>query len=863
MKLFTRCPRVRELQRFLDSDVNQRRAEKISRHVNECLYCQAELDHLTSDIPAFFADLAYESSKQTSLLNLMQRMQSESSPFSQDETRVVGFPLITDPNSDFSGQTVGQYELRELIGSGGSGVVYRAYDPKLDRDVAIKMLRSRMIDEQAIKRMDREAKSVASISHPNIMNVYGFEQAEPDDPSQSPYLVTEYVDGFSLAKMISAGGALDAKWSAEIVRQIAGGLAAAHDQLIIHRDIKPSNILINAQTEVPKIADFGLAIDEDLNSRLTVEGMIAGTPAYMSPEQITNPTSIDRRADIYGLGVVMYECLTGEVPFRGVARATMERILHEPPQDPTVLNSSVHRDLSSICLKAISKNPQRRYQTAEDMADDLTRWLDGKPTIARPISFLEKTGIWARENKLATCLSLLALVLTCALFAGLIQSNQLLSQRAQALKRKSDALLKTVRDVVDKVSDQLEYNELVAPDAVQKSALTISIDGLHAAAESSENNETRLLEAEFQLRLGTVNYRIAEFDDAIKSLTRCVLLVDEIKENSSDTGPNSDNSKKSLSLLRGRANVWRAMAMMKKGMDQRAIESLDSELTTSKSLLTRSQDELLYLDELGIGCVTLGKHLPDFRKAESYLLMTLELAKKMMAIVEEHPSAAIDSEELFYPEFAADKLKSLALMELADRKNRFKHADASKYDFLLYQHRANVAPYDNSLENVDKQLSDDEGSNRSAITAIEYWDYALEMISQNDLTREANLEEIALCYEMIGSLMYQELDFARAKNAFQNAIKFRQRLQKLHPQDSEVFQTLIDARLHLAGVLQSLETNDFETELKEIENEVARWQDENEPASRSKESKRWHARAIFAIDNLANDKNPVPGNEAF
>ena len=307
-----------------------------------------------------------------------------------------------------AGRVLGQYRVLEEIGRGGMGVVLRAYDELLGRMVALKVLRWQESDPKARARLVHEAQAVAKLRHDNVVTLH----AVVNPPDDAPYLVMEHVEGGTLAALIKSEGRLDPKRAAAIVAEVADGLETAHAAGLIHRDIKPSNILVDAGSGRAKITDFGLARSTEHNG-LTQESTVAGTPTHMSPEQARGGKDLDCRCDIYSLGVTLYEALTGTVPFHGAPHMVFQQVLSEEPLALRRLNDNVPRDLETICLKAMAKEPTRRYQMACELAEDLRRYRRGEPILARPVGRLERSVSWCRRRPLVAAL-LLALTLAIA-----------------------------------------------------------------------------------------------------------------------------------------------------------------------------------------------------------------------------------------------------------------------------------------------------------------------------------------------------------------------------------------------------------------------------------------------------------------
>ncbi len=327
------------------------------------------------------------------------------------------------------------YEVEALLGRGGMGLVYKARHLRLNRFVALKMLiTGAYAGPHERARFQREAEAVASLRHAHIVQVH-----DVGDHEGWPYFTMELHEGGSLAQAL-AGTPQSAPKSAALVATLAEAMQVAHRGGIVHRDLKPANILLTAEG-TPKVADFGLARHFDGEPALTLSSARIGTPSYMAPEQfIGKAGTIGPAADMYALGVLLYEMLTGRPPFRGETASETERqVLNDEPVAPSRLNPKVPRDLETICLKCLSKEPQRRYASAAALADDLKRYGEGRPIEARPVGWGERSWRWCRRNPTAAALVATALALGgLAIGGGLWLVQQRAERRAEAARRDED-----------------------------------------------------------------------------------------------------------------------------------------------------------------------------------------------------------------------------------------------------------------------------------------------------------------------------------------------------------------------------------------------------------------------------------------
>jgi tetratricopeptide (TPR) repeat protein/tRNA A-37 threonylcarbamoyl transferase component Bud32 len=371
-----------------------------------------------------------------------------SSPLSAMSGNWVLGPL---PNTrDGGGVQIPGYEILGELGRGGMGVVYKARQTQLGRLVALKMIRDAAhagASERA--RFRTEAEAVARLQHPNIVQIY-----EVGEHGGCPFFSLEYLEGGSLSRQLARQGPLAARPAAELVERLARALHEAHLRGIIHRDLKPANVLL-ALDGTPKIADFGLAKKLDDASAQTQTGDVVGTPSYMPPEQAGGRArEVSPLADVYALGAILYEVLTSRPPFRAESGVqTVLQVLHDEPLPPSRLQPTVPRDLETIVLKCLEKDPAKRYPSAAELADDLHRFLANEPIRARPVGTVERLVKWARRRPTLAALvgvSTVALVTLVSLGAW---SNVRLRERAEEAQRERERAERTSRLARQAVDD--------------------------------------------------------------------------------------------------------------------------------------------------------------------------------------------------------------------------------------------------------------------------------------------------------------------------------------------------------------------------------------------------------------------------
>jgi tetratricopeptide (TPR) repeat protein len=456
-----RCPTRDELDRLLADTISGSASEGLRAHVRECAACQDRLEALSDDaeLHAWLEHHIDDSGAKTERwLNAVKVALRESASDAAARTTLdaehiaARCAFLDPPRREGDLGTLDGYPVRAELGRGGMGIVLLGFDETLARPVALKVLRPELADDKARERFVREARAAALVKHDHVVGIYGISSAGSD----VAYCVLEYLAGPNLAERIRVEKRLAPIDAARVAAQVADGLAAAHAAGLVHRDIKPSNILFDPATGRAKIADFGLARAVESAAALTQDGVLTGTPAYMSPEQARGSTAIGPLSDVYSLGATLYEMLTGEPPFRGEIHRVIQQVIEDEPHPPRAFSAAVSRDLETICLKCLAKEPHRRYPSAQALHADLQRFLAGDPIVARPIPPWVRWARWARRRPAVASLAAISTLAVCALIVG----SLFYSVRLHAANRRAEANFQKALAAVNRMLIQVGASEL-------------------------------------------------------------------------------------------------------------------------------------------------------------------------------------------------------------------------------------------------------------------------------------------------------------------------------------------------------------------------------------------------------------------
>jgi tetratricopeptide (TPR) repeat protein/tRNA A-37 threonylcarbamoyl transferase component Bud32 len=447
-------------------------------------------------------------------------------------------------------QEFGDYVLLEVLGSGGMGRVYRARHQHLKRDVALKQIsRDPLASEAELRRFRNEAEAAASLEHPNVVPIH-----EVGEHRGRHYLTMRLMEGGSLAEVVvsrqlsvvssqssvvgsqlSLGSEQGIRWAAQFVATVARAIHHAHQRGILHRDLKPSNILLDS-AGTAHVTDFGLARRIGEESTLTASDVIVGTPSYMAPEQAAGHSKeITTGTDVYGLGAILYALLTAQAPFRGdSALETLEQVRSSAPESPRRFNPCIDRDLATICLKCLEKEPGQRYPSAVALAEDLGRWLEGKPIVARPVGPVVKGWRWARRNRVVAGLVVSVAALLTAWIAGLVVSRATIArQNAEIIRQRdrADARLQLAHIALEMITAVAEV-QLPEEPRTEKARRKILEDAAQyykeLAKDDSGDPAARYRVGTALLRRGKIQALLVDTESALKSLREARVIFEAL-----------------------------------------------------------------------------------------------------------------------------------------------------------------------------------------------------------------------------------------------------------------------------------------------------------------------------------------------
>jgi serine/threonine-protein kinase len=575
----------------------------------------------------------------------------------------AGAPGGAEPPGIAGSVTVPGYEIESVLDHGGMGVVYRARHLALKRTVALKMvLGGGHAAPQELARFRLEAEAVARLQHPNIVQIH-----EVGEAGGLPYFALEFVEGGNLAAKLK-GEPLPARESARLVAALARAVQLAHSRNVVHRDLKPANVLLAADG-TPKITDFGLSRQLDTDSGATRAGQVIGTPAYMAPEQASGRShEAGPAADVYALGTILYECLSGRPPFQGkTVIETLDQVRTQEPVPPSRLQPRVPLDLETICLKCLRKEPEKRYASAAELAEDLARYERGEPIAARPVGSTERFVRWCRRNPGWTAMwggiaALLLLAAGGSLYAAITinAAKQQADENARVAKKNEERAKKNEErarefansasqayaTLVGEVQDKMRNKP--ALQSLKQQILLPAVKGLQALIARMDDNKDgfnlRNL-AEAHRNMGDLYRELGKIDQAYKQYQE----AHRILETSASANPNDEEVRVQL------VKSWLAlgnMSLYAKGDAARARADYKRGLSIANALADHprsAQPSMLDRKKLvAYVCYKLGDIADDPAEARAYYTQSLTRREEWRKAQPESVDAIVDVADCYH-----------------------------------------------------------------------------------------------------------------------------------------------------------------------------------------------------------------------
>jgi tRNA A-37 threonylcarbamoyl transferase component Bud32/tetratricopeptide (TPR) repeat protein len=845
------CPDPGNLEALLDGTIPGESAGDLRAHLTGCARCQRLLEGMTAfdDLrqlrgaaPGVPLDVTVEE-RVARLLADIGTWPENGAGDDRARRAAASRGVLGPPERPADLGTLGNYHIEAELGVGGMGIVYRAYDPALRRLVALKLLRPERLDDRSRQRLVREAQLAARLRHDHLVTVY----AVVDQPDGLPYLVMEYLAGPSLAELIQAARALEARQAALIVCQVADALDAAHRAGLVHRDVKPANIVLDTTTGRAKLMDFGLARAVDEKSDLTREGILAGTPTFMSPEQIKGSAALDARSDIYSLGATFYEALTGEPPFAGTPHMILRQVLLDEPRPLRRLNDAVPRDLETICLKALAKEPALRYPTAGALADDLRRWTNGEPIHARPAGPAERLWRWSRRNPRVAALGATVALLLVALATGstvaalriareqvrtrrqrsaAIEQRNRADRNAQAARAHFTLALDTLNTLIFNVQKQL--GERSATQDLERRILETARAGLEQVANSPEANpDTSLSLVVARMRLGDVLLALGRTDEAMRAFDGARARAAELM--SADP--------KAIEPRRALANVLDRLGdvAQRAGEAARAGQTYRDAIALRKAVLKDRPDDGGLARELATTHANLGYvHMRGAFDAAS-ARVEFESARRLLEPLLDRGSQSdrIASRRALRHVYGRLGEADVALCDGAAARRRCESSVALASELAAAEpdnpvQRRELAAALDRLGNAELRLADyspaaEHYNESQAIRAA--------LAAANPDSAEAR-RDLAVGHQRLGDLERCRLDYSAARDHYERALEIIERLARNDPGS---IQKRTDSAL------------------------CCGWLSENaERAGDYAEAARWADRALAVFRDLAREQRPSP-----
>jgi tetratricopeptide (TPR) repeat protein/tRNA A-37 threonylcarbamoyl transferase component Bud32 len=773
---------------------------------------------------------------------------------------------VGSPRDLLRGTTVryfGDYEIHEELGRGGMGVVYKARQVSLNRPVALKMIRAGVLAEAAeLQRFQNEAEAVALLDHPGIVPVH--EIGEHDGQR---YFSMKLVEGGNLAEKVGSFKE-NPRGAASLVAETAEAVHHAHMRGILHRDLKPANILIDAEDH-PHVTDFGLAKRVEGNVEMTQSGAILGTPAYMSPEQASGRRgSITTATDVHGLGAILYALLTGKAPFSGDSVIdTIDAVRNRPPEPPNKLNARVPRDLETICLKCLEKDPRRRYASAHQLAEDLSNWLHSRPITARRVRTAERAWLWCKRRPAVAALTaavvLAAVTGTAAVIAVQTKANNVLENKNRDLRSANHALdqqraraedrelqaIDAVRKFRDAIANEPELKKTPVLDGLRKRLLSEPLAFFRALRDQFHaDRDTR---AESLVRLAAASHDLGVLDDEIGNKQDALIAYQEslaVRQKLVDANPTDTNylaelarshnniaallgatGKPAEAFQAGRAAIeirqklvdanptdtgfQRDLAascnnlgalLRAAGKPGEALESVRSGLAIQQTLADANPTVTEFQRQLARSHNNIGVLLRDSGSAVEALQAYKSALAVQRKLAESHPTVAEFQNEL------AGMQVNMAVL-LSETQKPAEALEACKAALIIHRRVASDNPTVTAFQRDLATAHNNTGallrSTGKPVEALEAYESALAIrkkLADNNPTVTVFQDEVAASHRNIGGLLSETGKPAAALDAYERALKIGQKLTDAFPNVPEFQINVAQSHDEIGTVLRTM-----------------------------------------------------------
>lgn len=766
------CPIPSQIQEFIEKGSF---AKEFTTHIETCEHCvglvvqlceQAEgCDRMQFALADKFAESLLQVDQQfLSRIAMSYPQDGLAAASYREETIHDSIPSLDTirfpgPPSDIGLLgTIDSLHVISKIGSGGFGEVYLAFDEKFSREVALKVLRTSVSEASYLARFKREAQSAGSIRHENVVMHLGM--LEPMSNFPHACLILEYVQGGSLKELMKAEQLFEVDQAVQWIIQAAHGLAAVHGKGVIHRDVKPGNLLMGEGGKI-KLSDFGLARETRLEGDVSVS--VAGTPPYMSPEQIQTPDRLSFETDIYSLGVVFYELLTGSRPFRGNNVALCRQIIHDEPTPLRQLNPQVPSDIETICLRALQKEPSRRFETANDFADDLQRWLDGRPIASRPTGRVEKAYMWARRSPELASLFLLMFATAALSLGAAIWISQLRTSEAKAMLAAEQNALEATKQ------RDISLDAMLAADQNAKEAMkqrNISLDTM------------KMMVTDLGGRIGTNEALIALYPK----------VTEQLEEMNSGAAATPETQRTLAISSLQTAHIYLAFPLVNQ---KETLEKAKKHFQRSEMLLkSLPGDHRHELSKVYDGLGSYAYRVGDLVAAKANFQNTLKIGEELL---QEHPADTLNMRCIAVPHESLGKV----------------NVDCGKLSDGLEHYKASLAMRE-SLANTDDSNPVFQSDLASVLInygmaiqpsdpamASSFYDRAVALYSKLvdiDSLNSTYLRGLALGYDLQGV----GLDSAKRMTYVNKALEIREKVRRLDPLNRATLNSLIVSYIEVA-----------------------------------------------------------------